>query len=132
ATGRSLGPPRRTLLLRRRSYGLMRQSHRLSPLSDFPMRQVFAGCCHPLLPMGPSRHYPCSPCGGDWTHTPPCPSDAFAHFSSEGTGLTLRETRSAHGTTPAMRLPQGAVFRGCSHSLRFNLPHSLGPQIAPT
>ena len=31
-----------------------------------------------------------------------------------------------------MRLPQGAVFRGCSHSLRFSLPHSLGPQIAPT
>jgi hypothetical protein len=24
------------------------------------------------------------------------------------------------------------LFRGCSHSLRFSLPHSLGPQVAPT
>jgi len=23
-------------------------------------------------------------------------------------------------------------FRGCSHSITFRLPHSLGPQIAPT
>ena len=90
ATGRSPGPPRRTLLLRRRSYGLMRQSHRLSPLSGFPIRRVFAGCCHPLLPMGPSRRYPCSPCRGDWTLTPPCPPDVSAHYSSEGAGLTLR------------------------------------------
>jgi hypothetical protein len=93
---------------------------------------VFAGCCHPLLAMGPSRHYPCNPCGGDWTHTPPCPPGALTHFFPEGDGLTSRETRSAHGTLPALRLPQGAEFRGCSHALRFNLPHSLDLQVAPT
>ena len=31
-----------------------------------------------------------------------------------------------------MRLPQGAVFRGCSHSLMFSLSHSLDPPVAPT
>jgi len=31
-----------------------------------------------------------------------------------------------------MQLPQGAVFRGGSHSLRFRLLRSLDPQIAPT
>ena len=33
---------------------------------------------------------------------------------------------------PAMQLQQGHVFRGCSHSLMFRLPYSLGPQVAPT
>ncbi len=104
------------------------------PLSAFVdlMRRVLAGCCHPLLVVGPSRHYPRNPCGGDWTHTPPCPPGAFTHFFPGGVGLTLRERRSAHGMTPAMRLRQGAGFRGCSHSMIFDLPHSLGPQVAPT
>jgi hypothetical protein len=31
-----------------------------------------------------------------------------------------------------MRLPQGAGFRGCSHSFTFRLLHSLGLQVAPT
>jgi hypothetical protein len=97
------------------------------PLSAFVdlMRRVLAGCCHPLLVVGPSRHYPRNPCGGDRTHTPPCPPGALTHFFPGGVGLTLRERRSAHGMIPAMRLRQGAVFRGCSHSLMFDLPHSL-------
>ncbi len=104
------------------------------PLSAFGylMRRVFAGCCHPLLVVGPSRHYPRNPCGGDWTHTPPCPPGALTHFFPGGVGLTLRERRSAHEKIPAMRLQQGAVFRGCSHSLMFSLPHSLDPPVAPT
>jgi hypothetical protein len=104
------------------------------PLSAFGflVLRVFAGCCHPLLVVGPSRHYPRNPCGGDWTHTPPCPPGALAHFFSGGIGLTLRERRSAHGKIPAMRLQQGAGFRGCSHSLMFSLPHSLDPPVAPT
>ena len=104
------------------------------PLSAFVdlMRRVLAGRCHPLLVVGPSRHYPRNPCGGDWTHTPPCPPGALTHFFPGGVGLTLRERRSAHGMTPAMRLRQGAGFRGCSHSLMFNLPHSLDPPVAPT
>ena len=94
--------------------------------------ESFAGCCHPLLVVGPSRHYPRNPCRGDWTHTPPCPPGACTHFFPGVVGLTLRETRSAHESIPAMRLRQGAVFRGCSHSLMFSLPHSLDPPVAPT
>ena len=132
ATGRPPGPPRGTLLPLQSSYGLMRQSHHLSSLSADLMRRVFAGCCHPLLVVGPSRHYPRNPCGGDWTHTPPCPPGAFTHFFPGGVGLTLRERCSAHEKIPVMRLQQGAVFRGCSHSLMFSLPHSLDPPVAPT
>ena len=132
ATGRPPGPPRRTLLPLQSSYGLMRQSHHLSSLSADLMRRVSAGCCHPLLVVGPSRHYPRNPCGGDGTHTPPCPPGACTHFFPGGVGLTSRETRSAHESTPAMRLRQGALFRGCSHSLMFSLPHSLDPPVALT
>jgi len=103
-------------------------SHRLV----FLVRRVFAGCYQSLLGVGPSRHYLCNPCVGAWTHTPPCLSGASTHFFPESNGLTPRETRSAHETVPAMRLPQGAVFRGCSHSITFRLLHSLGLQVAPT
>ena len=103
-------------------------SHRLV----FLVRWVFAGCHQSLLGDGPSRHYLCNPYVGAWTHTPSCPPGASAHFFPESNGLTPRETRSAHETIPAMRLPQGAVFRGCSHSFTFRLLHSLGLQIAPT
>lgn len=60
------------------------------PLSAFVdlMRRVLAGCCHPLLVVGPSRHYPCKPCGGDRTLTPPCPPGASTHFFPGSVGLT--------------------------------------------
>src|SRR5262245_34108357 len=43
-------------------------------------------------------------------------------------------TRNTFGTreNPARRLPQGALSRGCSHSLMFRLPHALDFQIVPT
>jgi hypothetical protein len=96
------------------------------------MKKVFADCCRPLLVIGPSRHYLCNPCVGAWTHTPPCSSGAYTHFFPEDSGLTSQETRSAHENIPAMRLQQGALFRGCSHSFIFKLLQSLGLQIAPT
>jgi hypothetical protein len=96
------------------------------------MKEVFADCYRPLLVTGPSRHYLCNPCVGAWTHTPPCSSGAHTHFFPEDSGLTSRETRSAHEKIPAMQLQQGAVFRGCNHSFIFRLPHSLGLQVAPT
>jgi len=73
----------------------MRQSHDLVLLS-LHMKKVFAGCCQPLLLAGPSRHYLCNPYVGAWTHTPQCSSVARTHFFTEDTGLTSRETRSAH------------------------------------
>ena len=66
--------------------------------------------------------------------------DPFARPSSSvGTqvprqsfGLAPVSTGSAREMFPAWQLPQGVGFRGCSHSLMFRLPHSLGPQVAPT
>ena len=65
-------PPRRALPLRRRYYGLMRQS--LLVLLSFGLsrvRGVLAGCYQPRLPTGPSRRYLCesflrclAPCHG--------------------------------------------------------------------
>jgi len=63
---------------------------------------------------------------------PQCPPGAFARFFPEDNGLTSDVTSSAHQTIPAMQLQQGGLFRGCSHSLMFRLPRSIGPQVAPT
>ena len=53
-------PPRRTLLLRPRSYGLMRQSRLALPSFGYCLvRGVFAACYQPLLPPGSSRRYLC-------------------------------------------------------------------------
>ena len=102
------------------------------PLWLFLVGIVFAGCCQSLLVNGSSRHYPHNPCVGAWTYTPPSSSSAYALFFLDDTGLASRETRLADGRSPAMQLLQGALFRGCSHSLRFRLPRSLDLQVAPT
>jgi hypothetical protein len=47
-------------------------------------------------------------------------------------GLALAFKSSARENIPAMQLPQGGVFRGCSHSLMFRLLYLLGPPVAPT
>ena len=65
----------------------------------------------------------------------PCPavtSGCSTHYFPGNTGLTSRETGSAHGNIPAWQLLQGTVFRGCNHSFTFGLLHSLDPQTAPT
>jgi hypothetical protein len=130
--GRPQGTPQRALPLRPRSYGLMRQTTILPTPRWFLGRRVFAACRKSLLDDGPSRHYLCHLCVGAWTHTPPGSSDACAHPFSDDSGLTSRETRSAPRRIPARRFPQGALFRGCSHSLLFRPPHSLDRQIVPT
>jgi len=124
--------PQRALPLFPSSYGLMRQTTVLPTPRWSLGGGVCAGCRESLLDHGPSRHYLCHLCGGAWTHTPPCSSGAHTHFFPNDSGLTSRETRSAHGKIPARRFPQGAHFRGCNHSLIFRLPHLLGLQIAPT
>jgi hypothetical protein len=83
--GRRDTPPRKTLLLRPRSYGLMRRSHLALPsFGNCLVREVFAGCYQPLLPPGSSRRYLCEsflgclvPCHGGATECmylflPPC------------------------------------------------------------
>jgi hypothetical protein len=79
----------------------------LRPLSSFSfIKTVFAGCCQPLLAIGPSRHYLCNPCVGAWTHTSLCSFVACTHFFTKDAGLTSRETRSAHRKppTPCVRI----------------------------
>ena len=72
--------------------------------------RVLAGCCQALLGDGPSRHYLRHLCVGAWTYTPPCPLDAHTHFFSKGVGLTLRERRSAHETTPTGNFCRERIF----------------------
>ena len=106
-----------------------------NPLPAFSLglgHRVFAGCCQPLLGVGPSRHYLCNPCVGAWTPTPQCPPSAFARFFPGDNGLTLDVRRSAHQNYPCKATSTGNRSRGCSHSLMFRLPRSLGPQVAPT
>ncbi len=107
---------------------------------SFPIRPVFAGCCQPLLEDGPSRRYLHNLCKGAWTHTPPrsrrsCPFGRLAL----GSGASIAGHRphfnlEKFGTrkTPCKATSTGGVFRGCSHSLMFRLPYSLGPPVAPT
>ena len=76
------------------------------------IKKVFAGCCLPLLEVGPSRHYLCNPCVGDWIPTPPCYSGALTRFFPKDIGLTLRETRLAHESTPAIATSAGSLISG--------------------
>jgi hypothetical protein len=63
-------------------------------------RQVFAGCCRPLLGGGPSRRYLCNPYMVAWTLTPRRFSGAFTRFFPENIGLTLDLRRSARRILP--------------------------------
>ena len=128
----SRASPQKALPFLLRSYGLIRPTKILPLTWISPIHQVFAGCCKPLLEVGGSRRYLHNPCIGAGTLTPPRPSGALARFFPVGIGLTLEVTRSAREKYPCMRLHQGEVSRGCSHSFMFRLPCSLGPQIAPT
>ena len=96
------------------------------------IRQVFAGCCQPLLVHGPSRLYLRNPCRGAWTLTPRCPSGALARFFPKGLGLTLDLRGSARPSSSCIAASAGHVFRSCSHSFMFRLPCLLGPQTSPT
>ncbi len=120
-TGRPPESPQRTLLPLPRSYGLMRQTKSLPAPRWSLGHQVFAGCRQSLLGDGPSRHYLCNPCIGAWTHTPPCSSDACAHFFSENTGLTPRETRSAREKFPAAT-SAGSVISGLQSFVYLQAP----------
>src|SRR4029453_5715007 len=110
----------------------MRQTTILSPPRGCLAQGVCAGGREALRDRDPSRHDLCQLCGGAWTHTPPCSSGTYAHVFPNDSGLTSRETRSAHRQTPAKGLGKGAYARGCSHALMCRLPHLLDLQIAPT
>jgi len=105
--GRRASPPRRTLLLRHRSYGLMRRSPlALLSFGHSLVRKALAGYYQPLLPAGSSRRYLCEsflgclvPCHGGPTECtylflPPClrpsPTGVWVGFPLSPANTTLR------------------------------------------
>ena len=99
----------------------------------FPLAPaVFAGCRQSLLTDGPSRYYPCTPCVGAWTHTPPSPVGELALFFPTDLGLASREIRSANRNYPCPATSPGSSFSRLQSFATFRLLRSLGPRIAPT
>jgi hypothetical protein len=94
----------------------------------------------PLLEDGPSRRYLHGLCKGAWTHAPPrsCRSIRLVALAlGSGDSIVGRRPHLSlekFGTrnVPCNATSTGGVFRGCSHSLMFRLPHSLGSPVAPT
>jgi hypothetical protein len=100
----------------------------------FPLlRQVFAGCCQPLLEDGPSRRYLRNLCRGAWTHTPPrsCRSRPFGYPSiRSGTstaGHRPRPSLDGFGTRvfPCNATSTGRVFSGLQ-----SFAHVQAPRLA--
>ena len=97
------------------------------------MSQVLAGCCVPLLGVGPSRRYLLNLYMGARTRTPPRSPGALARFFPDDIGLTSVYTGSARWNTHHnSNFCDSHRFRGCSHSFMFKLPYLLGLPVAPT
>ena len=122
--GRRLAPSRKALPSLHRSYGLMRQTFTLLPISGYALiRKVFAGCCQPLLRKGPSQRYLCRPslCAG--TPAPAAPKVLFSRFYPWDIGLPRVNTGSALGFFPSLLLRMEAGFGAAVIPLR------SGPQV---
>jgi hypothetical protein len=117
--------------LRRRSYGLMRQSSTL-PLPTVSLEQwVCAGCCQPRLGGGPSRRYLCVSFPACLDLYPGSSWSASTRYFLHDFGLPRVRTGSALSnirTATSVR----RVFRGCSHSLMFRPTGLLATPVAPT
>src|SRR5439155_781290 len=92
---------------------------------------VLAGCCRSLLGDGPSRHYPCTPCVGAWTHTPPSPPGAFAHFFPAGVGLCAGERRLADGHALSCNFNRGRTFEAAVIRFASGSHARLAPRLHP-
>jgi hypothetical protein len=131
--GRRVPPPERTLLLRHRSYGLMRQSRWLSPPSVF---HLVPGVCAGCLPAPAANGiFPTLFCKS----FPRClvpyhdgPTECFYLFLPRCHRPSPRHYRSASRFDPRTRLSRGLVFRGCRHFVMFRPLSLLASQIAPT
>jgi len=125
-------PCGRALPRRHRSYGPMRQTTRLRPTS-FSLygrsSQVAASpCCRMAFPDVIS-----ATCAWALGPLPRSAPPVLARFFPVDNGLAFRRHRlGAPEIPPKCSFAGGGGFRGCSHSLMFRLPCSLGPQAAPT
>ena len=94
-------------------------------------QQVFAGCCQPLLGVGPSRRSLCESFSACLDPYPGCSCGALTRFFPPDIGLPDVRTRSAPGNIHTAT-SVWACFRGCSHSLMFRPADLLATPIAPT
>lgn len=90
-------------------------------------RPVFAGCCQPLLGVGPSRRYLCESVSACLNPYPGCSRGALARFFPQDNGLPDVRTRSALGNTHTMATSVWTLFRGCSYSIIFRPADLLAP-----
>ena len=121
--GRRLAPSRKALPSLHRSYGLMRQTFTLLPISGYALiRKVFAGCCQPLLRKGPSQRYLCRPSLRAGTPTPAAPK-VLSPVSSPGTLAFPVRTAGRRLATLHQLLQMVGDFGAAVISLR------SGPQV---
>jgi len=101
-------------------------------LRNEPRHAVFAGCCQPLLGVGPSRRYSATLLSACKDPYPGCSRGAHARFFPQDDGLPDVMNRSALGKTHTLAIAVWSLFRGCSHSITLQPADLLAPQIAPT
>jgi len=94
-------------------------------------RWVFAGCCQPLLSIGPSRRYLCESFSACLNPYPGCSHGASTRFFPQDNGLPDVRTRSALGNTRTATSVR-SLYRGCSYSFIFRPADLLAPHVAPT
>jgi hypothetical protein len=99
--------------------------------SEKPERRVFAGCCQPLLKVGPSRRYLYESFSTCLNPYPGCSCGALTHFFPQNNGLPGGLSRSALSYIHTA-ISVWAVFRGCNYSFTFRPVDLLATQIAPT
>jgi len=92
---------------------------------------VFAGCCQPLLEVGPSRRLVYESFSACLNPYPGCFCGASTRFFPQNNGLPDVPSRSALGNS-VEQLHYGGHSRGCSHSIIFRPADLLAPHVAPT
>ena len=130
--GRSRGPPRKALPFLLRTYELMRQTTLLSQALVFPLPESLC-----RLPPAPAGSWPFPTLSLQSLHGRSDPYPAMLPWCSRSfLPRELRPHPRGHGfgasDVSCMADSTEGPFRGCSHSLMFGLPCSLGPRSAPT
>ena len=93
---------------------------------------VFAGCCQPLVGVGPSRRCLWESFSACLDPYPGCSCGASARFFPQDNGLPDVMTRSALGDAHTIATSVWCSFRGCSYSIIFRPANLLAPHVAPT
>lgn len=95
------------------------------------VHQVLAGCCEPLLEVGPSRRYLCRSFGRCLAPYPGAPSWCFYPFLPTRHRPSPRYDKvGSHNTRTAASVR--STFRGCKHSFMFRPLPLLATLTAPT